>query len=125
MRVGRTGDQLIPGSARVAEVNGIGRVVLSVDPPSPERGDVRAVFAGQARCGIDRGQYRGRIRERKHQILCSMPAHRSRLTEGSRNALASCTTRKPTRRRRHKRFDGSVRIRWKNASITYSLVAKE
>src|SRR3954465_12642912 len=93
MKLERTIDQFVPGSAGMAGRHGLGRVVLSIYASISARRVVRADISDQARVGIGSGQYRRGSRTGKYGQLRTAFADSARLSERVGNASAFGATR--------------------------------
>src|ERR1700688_3782089 len=81
-------DQFVSGPEGVSEGQGLGGVLLPIDPPVSPRGAVRTHSANQARGGIGAGQYCGRSWARKYRQLRAVPESLTGLPKGARDAHA-------------------------------------
>ena len=123
MTVERAANQVLSGPASVAGLDDARRAVLPAREESAEGRDVRAVYADQAICRVDSGQYCGGIRAREHAQLYPISSHRPRLTEGIGNAFAACRPPRFFRPRSRGAGDGAMRAVGQNAAFLHPLAS--
>jgi hypothetical protein len=125
MKVERTINPVLPGSARMAGVDGLGRVLLSTHCGIAERRDVWLVVTDQAIRCVHSGQHCRRSRTGEYTKLRSISSHRARVAEGVGDTFATGRATRTAGQSEYRCSNGAMRSIGQKIAFAYPIIATQ